>query len=49
MENFGEPKVKRENMNYPKKVTVGDITIRDGFQHEEKYISADAKLWLAKN
>ena len=35
-------------MNYPKKVTVGDITIRDGFQHEEKYISADAKLWLAE-
>lgn len=35
-------------MNYPKKVTVGDITIRDGFQHEEKYISADAKVWLAE-
>lgn len=35
-------------MNYPKKVTVGDITIRDGFQHEEKYIPADAKVWLAE-
>lgn len=35
-------------INYPKKVTVGDITIRDGFQHEEKYISADAKVWLAE-
>lgn len=35
-------------MNYPKKVTVGDITIRDGFQHEEKYIHADAKVWLAE-
>lgn len=35
-------------MNYPQKVTVGDITIRDGFQHEEKYIPADAKVWLAE-
>lgn len=35
-------------MKYPNKVTVGDITIRDGFQHEEKYIPADAKVWLAE-
>lgn len=35
-------------MNYPQKITVGDITIRDGFQHEEKYIPADAKVWLAE-
>jgi hydroxymethylglutaryl-CoA lyase len=27
----------------PKKVTVGDITVRDGFQHEEKFISTAAK------
>ncbi len=27
----------------PKKVTIGDITIRDGFQHEEKFISTQAK------
>lgn len=27
----------------PKKVTLGDITIRDGFQHEEKFISTEAK------
>ncbi|MBU0991364.1 MAG: pyruvate carboxyltransferase [Proteobacteria bacterium] len=27
----------------PKKVTIGDITIRDGFQHEEKFISTRAK------
>ncbi len=27
----------------PKKVTIGDITIRDGFQHEEKFISTNAK------
>ena len=35
-------------MNYPKKVTVGDITVRDGFQHEEKFIPTAAKLWLAE-
>lgn len=27
----------------PRKVTLGDITIRDGFQHEEKFISTAAK------
>jgi hydroxymethylglutaryl-CoA lyase len=27
----------------PKEVTIGDITIRDGFQHEEKFISTEAK------
>ena len=27
----------------PKKVTIGDITIRDGFQHEEKFVSTEAK------
>ncbi|MCX6163224.1 MAG: pyruvate carboxyltransferase [Ignavibacteriae bacterium] len=35
-------------MNYPKKVVIGDITVRDGFQHEEKYIPPEAKLWLAE-
>lgn len=35
-------------MNYPKKVVVGDITVRDGFQHEEKFIPTRAKLWLAE-
>jgi hydroxymethylglutaryl-CoA lyase len=29
----------------PKKVTIGDITIRDGFQHEEKFISTMAKKY----
>lgn len=33
-------------MNYPKKVRIGDITVRDGFQHEEKFIPTDAKLWV---
>ena len=35
-------------MNYPKKVVIGDITVRDGFQHEEKYIPLEAKLWVAE-
>lgn len=35
-------------MNYPKKVTIGDITVRDGFQHEEKVIPTAAKLWVAE-
>jgi len=33
-------------LNYPKKVIIGDITVRDGFQHEEKFISTEAKLWV---
>jgi len=35
-------------MNYPKKVVLGDIAVRDGLQHEEKFIPTDAKLWLAE-
>jgi len=35
-------------MNYPKKAVIGDITVRDGFQHEEKYIPLEAKLWLSE-
>ncbi|MBW1777808.1 MAG: pyruvate carboxyltransferase [Deltaproteobacteria bacterium] len=29
----------------PRKVTLGDITVRDGFQHEEKFISTAAKIF----
>ena len=29
----------------PKKVTIGDITVRDGFQHLEKFISTRAKIY----
>ncbi len=36
----------KEEMNYPKKVTIGDITVRDGFQHEEHFIPTEAKLWV---
>ncbi|HBV97271.1 MAG TPA: pyruvate carboxyltransferase [Desulfotomaculum sp.] len=32
-------------MKYPKKVVLGDITVRDGFQHEEMTIPTQAKLW----
>ncbi len=35
-------------LKYPKRVKIGDITIRDGFQHEEKFISTDAKLYYAE-
>ena len=29
----------------PRRVTIGDITVRDGFQHEEKFISTPAKIF----
>lgn len=32
--------------SYPKKVELADITVRDGFQHEEKTIPTSAKLWV---
>jgi hydroxymethylglutaryl-CoA lyase len=32
----------------PKKVMLGDITIRDGFQHEEKFISTAAKIFYGE-
>jgi hydroxymethylglutaryl-CoA lyase len=35
-------------MKYPKEVVLADITVRDGFQHEEKFIPTDAKLWVAE-
>lgn len=35
-------------MKYPKKIQFGDITIRDGFQHEEKFISTRAKVYYAE-
>jgi hydroxymethylglutaryl-CoA lyase len=34
------------DMQYPKKVVIGDITVRDGFQHEEKFIPTEAKVWV---
>lgn len=35
-------------LELPSKVRIGDITVRDGFQHEEKFISTDAKLYYAE-
>ena len=35
-------------MQYPKKVVIGDITVRDGFQHEEIFVPTAAKLWVAE-
>jgi len=32
----------------PRKVRIGDITIRDGFQHEEKFISTQAKIFYGQ-
>jgi len=32
----------------PKKVLLGDITIRDGFQHEERFVSTNAKIFYAQ-
>ncbi|UCF69450.1 MAG: pyruvate carboxyltransferase [Acidobacteriota bacterium] len=32
----------------PHKVTIGDITVRDGFQHLEKFISTRAKIFYAE-
>ncbi len=36
------------SLTYPKKVELADITVRDGFQHEEKWIPTSAKLWIAE-
>jgi hydroxymethylglutaryl-CoA lyase len=35
-------------LRYPPKVELADITVRDGFQHEEKWIPTAAKLWVAE-
>lgn len=35
-----------KGLAYPKKVELADITVRDGFQHEEKWIPTPAKLWV---
>jgi hydroxymethylglutaryl-CoA lyase len=35
----------KHELSYPKSVQVNDITVRDGFQHEEMWIPTDAKLY----
>lgn len=34
------------SFTYPKRVDLADITVRDGFQHEERFIPTPAKLWV---
>lgn len=33
-------------MKLPERVVLGEISVREGFQHEEKFIPSDAKLWV---
>lgn len=40
--------MERFTLMYPKKVRMADITVRDGFQHEEKFISTDAKVYYTE-
>jgi hydroxymethylglutaryl-CoA lyase len=35
-------------LNIPSRVELIDITLRDGFQHEEKFIPTEAKLYIAQ-
>lgn len=35
----------KHELSYPKKVQLNDITVRDGFQHEEIWIPTEAKLY----
>jgi hydroxymethylglutaryl-CoA lyase len=37
--------MSHHELTYPKKVQINDITVRDGFQHEEIWIPTDAKLY----
>ena len=36
---------KEFELKYPRKVRLGDITVRDGFQHEEVWIPTEAKIY----
>ncbi len=37
--------MSKHELKFPKKVQVNDITVRDGFQHEEIWIPTEAKLY----
>jgi hydroxymethylglutaryl-CoA lyase len=41
----GKYDIFKDHPNMPKKVTLADITVRDGFQHEEVWIPTDAKIY----
>jgi hydroxymethylglutaryl-CoA lyase len=36
------------SMKYPKKVHIGDISVREGLQHEEHFIPTDAKVYYVE-
>ena len=38
--------LRGSSVKFPTKVVLGEITARDGLQHEEKTISTRAKLWI---
>ena len=38
----------RFQLTYPRKVRLGDISVREGFQHEEQYIPIDAKVYYVE-
>jgi len=38
--------IKSFSLKYPRKVDLADITVRDGFQHEEQFIPTETKIWL---
>lgn len=43
---------RKENegmMHFPEHVNIIDVTLRDGLQHEEKYVPTEAKLWIANH
>ncbi|MDY6881869.1 MAG: hypothetical protein V2J25_15405 [Desulfatiglans sp.] len=42
---MSEHDIFKANKRMPKKVRLGDITVRDGFQHEEVWIPTEAKIY----
>ena len=36
-----------KNIKLPDSVDIIDVTLRDGFQHEEIFVPTEAKLWIA--
>ena len=37
-----------KNLTFPKRVTISDLTLRDGFQNEEHIIPTEAKLFMVE-
>lgn len=36
------------NIQLPKTIDILDVTLRDGFQHEEMFVPTEAKLWIVE-